>query len=219
MIKLSNFNGNAHVGVYCVANENLAFVPTAAPESFVEDIQEALEVEVRKVTVSGSNILGSLMSMNSHGIIVTNMASERELNIIGEHVSVRMIGDKLNASGNNILVNDHAALVNPEIGRAALKDLEDIFQVEVEQGRLAGLKTVGSAAVATNEGLLCHPQTTEEELEDLSSLFGVPASIGTLNYGTPLVGACMVGNTKGAAVGMQSTPIELGRVEDSLGYI
>lgn len=45
----------------------------------------------------------------------------------------------------------------------------------------------------------------------------VPAAIGTLNYGAPLVGACMVANSRGAAIGFKSTPIELGRVEDSLG--
>jgi translation initiation factor 6 len=64
--------------------------------------------------------------------------------------------------------------------------------------------------------VLCHPSTTKAELEMLRSLFKVPAAIGTLNYGAPVVGACMIANSKGASIGFRSTPIELGRVEDAL---
>jgi len=81
------------------------------------------------------------------------------------------------------------------------------------------VNTVGSACVATNRGVLCHPKTSEDELEMLASLFGVPAAIGTLNYGVARVGACMIANSKGAAIGSKSTPIELGRVEDALDLI
>jgi translation initiation factor 6 len=64
--------------------------------------------------------------------------------------------------------------------------------------------------------VVCHPRTSEEELLELSSLFKVPASVATLNYGTPYLGACAVANSKGAYVGAKSTPIELGRLEDGL---
>jgi len=64
---------------------------------------------------------------------------------------------------------------------------------------------------------LCHPRTTESELKEISSFFKVPASVATLNYGTPYLGACAVANSKGAYIGFKSTPIELGRLEDGLG--
>jgi translation initiation factor 6 len=46
----------------------------------------------------------------------------------------------------------------------------------------------------------------------------VPVAITTANYGSALVGACMVANSKGAVVGSKTTPIELGRIEEGLGY-
>ena len=50
----------------------------------------------------------------------------------------------------------------------------------------------------------------------LKSLFKVPVAVGTLNYGSRTVGAGILVNTKGAAVGSKTTPIEMGRVEDAL---
>jgi translation initiation factor 6 len=154
--------------------------------------------------------------MNSYGAITTGMASLAEVRPLRKKLPFKRIKDKLNACGNNILVNDNAALVNPDLSAAAIKQIKEVLQVEVVQGMVAGHKTVGSVCVATNKGVLCHPATSKAELEMLRSIFKVPAAIGTLNYGAPVVGASMIANSKGAAVGFRSTPIELGRVEDAL---
>jgi translation initiation factor 6 len=217
MMRLSSYDGNPFIGVYCAANESFSFVPLDSSDTLIDDITESLHVDVLKTTIAGANILGSLMAVNSYGVVVSSLASEREIELITECVPASRLDDRLNAAGNNILVNDNAALVNPRLGNKAVKELERVLQVEVTQAPVAGINTVGSACVVTNKGLLCHPNTSEEELRMLSSLFKVPSSIGTLNYGTALVGACMIANSKGAAVGSRSTPIELGRVEDSLG--
>jgi translation initiation factor 6 len=119
--------------------------------------------------------------------------------------------------GNNILANDKFALVHPELHKDTVKDIRDVLDVEVEKGRIASQKTVGAAGVVTNKGLLCHPHASKKELEILEERFGVSAKIGTANYGTPLVGACMIANSKGAVVGLSTTPIELGRIEEALG--
>jgi translation initiation factor 6 len=84
-------------------------------------------------------------------------------------------------------------------------------------GTIAGQNIVGSMAAATNKGMLCHPDSTKAEFEVLHSVLKVKPAIGTLNYGSGMVGACIVANSKGGAVGFRSTPIELGRVEDALG--
>jgi translation initiation factor 6 len=81
------------------------------------------------------------------------------------------------------------------------------------------LKTVGAAAVVTNKGGLFHPKIDDQELKELEDLFGVPIVKGTANYGTPLIGACLIGNSKGAITGDSTTGIELGRIEEGLGLI
>jgi translation initiation factor 6 len=218
MMKLSSYNGNPFIGVYCVANESLSLVPPDAPKSLIADIEEGMGVKVLQASLASCNILGTLTAMNSYGAITTGMATLAEIRPLKKELQFKRIKDKLNACGNNILVNDNAALVNPDLGRSAIKQIKETLQVEVVQGMVAGHRTVGSVCIATNKGVLCHPSTTKAELEMVRSLFKVPAAIGTLNYGAPLVGASMIANSKGAAIGFRSTPIELGRVEDALGF-
>ncbi|WP_019176914.1 translation initiation factor IF-6 [Methanomassiliicoccus luminyensis] len=216
MLKLSSYDGNPFIGVYCVANESYALAPLDAPEALIDDITEGLGVEVLRASLASSSILGTLVAMNSHGAITSGMVALSEIRPLRTKMTVKRIKDRLNACGNNILVNDNAALVNPDLERTAVKQIKDALGVEVVQGMVAGHKTVGSVCVATNKGVLCHPSTSKAEMEMLRSLFKVPVAIGTLNYGAPVVGACMIANSKGAAVGFRSTPIELGRVEDAL---
>jgi len=47
----------------------------------------------------------------------------------------------------------------------------------------------------------------------------VPVNIGTINYGFPLVGSSLLANTKGYVAGLETTGIELGRIEEALGFI
>jgi translation initiation factor 6 len=218
MMKLSNYNGNPFIGVYCVANESISLVPPDAPKNLIRDIEEGMEVKVLIATLDSCNILGTLTAMNSYGAVTSSMALLSELRPIMKELPIKRIKDNLNACGNNILVNDNAALVNPDLSAAAVKQIEDVLQVEVVQGMIAGHRTVGSICVATNKGVLCHPSTSKAELDMIRALFKVPAAIGTLNYGAPVLGASMIANSKGAAVGYRSTPIELGRVEDALGF-
>ena len=138
-------------------------------------------------------------------------------NFFGDNVLV--IKDKFNAAGNNILANDYGAIVHPMMGDETIKDIKGVMDVEVERGTIAGIKTVGMAAVVTNRGMLCHPKIEDDEKRNLEELFSVPVSIGTVNHGVPYVGAGMVANGKGAIMGSKTTGIEMGRIEDALDLI
>jgi translation initiation factor 6 len=213
-----DINGNPYIGIYCHANEEFALVPPELSKKAKSKIEECLNVEIIQTTIASSSIIGVLVCSNSHGIVVTNFAEKSELEEIKGRLNILHISDVLNAVGNNILVNDKFALVHPDIKKEARKEIEDTLDVEVIGERIAQVKTVGAAAVVTNKGLLCHPNTTKKELEILKERFEVDAEIGTANYGTPLVGACLIANSKGAVVGLTTTPIELGRIEEALGF-
>jgi translation initiation factor 6 len=216
MLKLSSYNGVEFLGVYCRANEELAFVPNDSENSFIADFEEALGVKVARSTIAGTNLLGALVVMNSHGAVVTSMANDFEVELLSKNLQVSRIDDKLNAVGNNVLANDNGAIVNPEMEDASMKVIEKTLQVECVRASIGGHKTVGSVCIATNKGVLCHPETTKAEFEMIRSVMKVAPAIGTLNYGSPMLGASIVANSKGGMVGYRSTPIELGRVEDAL---
>lgn len=217
MLRLGDVFGSPYLGVYCSANESYALLPEGAEAPFVKDVEETLQVEVVQTYIAGSTLLGSLVAMNSNGIVVTNFAEKQELGRLPKELRVGIMEEKLNAAGNNIVANDKAACVHPAASKRSVSMIEDVLGVEVRRGAIAGIETVGSVCLATSKGVVCHPRTGDDELRELSSLFGAPASVATLNYGAPYVGACAIANSKGAVVGSLSTPIELGRTEDGLG--
>lgn len=208
------------MGVFARASDKLALMPPATPEHVATEMQRALGVPTHTLSVGGSNIIGSVVAMNSHGAIVADFVDDSEL-VILEKLGLRVgrVAGKFNAAGNNILANDHGAYVNPDFSKQAEQSVADILGVTVERGTLAGLKTVGSAACVTSKGVLCHPKTTDDELDLLEKLFKVEADIGTVNHGAPFLGAGIVANRNGALAGSVTTGPELNRIENALDLI
>lgn len=214
-----DFNGSPYVGVFGRANDALALLPPAIGESVRSEVARALGVDVAVTTLGGSNILGAVVAMNNRGAVVADFADATELAPLTDlGLKVARVAGKFNAAGNNVLANDRAALVNPDLGVKAIELIGDTLGVNAVKGTIAGLKTVGSAAVVNNRGALCHPKATEEELATIEKLFEVEADIGTVNHGAPYIGAGLVANTKGAVIGGATTGPELNRIEDALHY-
>ncbi|MDR0778036.1 MAG: translation initiation factor IF-6 [Methanomassiliicoccaceae archaeon] len=216
MMRLSRYGGNPNLGVYSVANERIAIIsPDASPE-YVNDVQEALGVKTILTTVAGSFVVGSLTAMNSSCAVVSGLAEEAEIEAISSEISVHLLYTRYNAAGNNILVNDFGAVVNPNIDDRTIKELEDALGMKCVRSTIAGMDTVGSACKVTNKGAICHPNTSEEEMRLISETLNVEARKTTLNHGSFLLGPCLIANSKGALVGDITTPIEMGKLEDAL---
>ncbi len=217
MIKKISINGSPFVGVYASCNNSIAVLPNI---EINEDIfKKTLNVETFKTTLGGSPLIGSLMVMNSKGAVVTNFASDEDVSFLFDRINVFFVEDKINAIGNDILANDKAALVHVDFDKETIKYIEDALDVEVVKGEIGGIKTVGSAAVVTNKGMLVHPNVKDEEIEFLKNLFGVPVYISTANYGSLYVGASIVANDYGAMVGDKTSNVEVDRIENALDII
>jgi translation initiation factor 6 len=214
-----NIGGSPAVGIYCTTNEDIVLVPAALDKPTVCRIEDALKVKAVGIMFGGSSLIGALSALNSKGLVTTNLMDREDVRGLKKDYNIVETPDGLNAAGNNILCNDKAAFVNPGFSTRMVTKISDALGVEVQRGTIGGLRTVGSAAIAVNTGIMCHPKATEEELAMLRDLFKVNVQIGTANYGSAMVGASVVANTKGAIAGALSTGIELGRIEDALGYL
>ncbi|TLZ80563.1 MAG: translation initiation factor IF-6 [Methanobacteriota archaeon] len=206
--------GNPYIGVFCAANDELLIVARDVPKSAIRHIGGALETSPIVTSVGHSTVVGSLLALNSKGILASPFIEEAEIEAIGD--AVYPLPHRLNAVGNNVLCNDYGAVVHPGYDDEAVAFIGEVLGVSVVRGTIAGIKTVGSVAVATNKGVLCHPHARPGEMEVLKSTLQVPVVITTANYGAAQVGACMVANSHGAVVGSRTTPIELGRIEEGL---
>ena len=218
MLKISRTSGNPNLGVFSRVNENFAFIATNHSDEFASEVEEHLDVQVIKTSVAGSFVVGSLMATNSNGAVVSSLIEIREYDRIKKHLNVALLRDEMNAAGNNILANDHGAIINPRIDSTTMKDIEDALGVECVQATIAGVHTVGSVCCATNRGAVIHPGATKEEIDLIKDVLKVEAVRTTLNHGCRIVSSGAIANSKGALVGDLTTPIELGKLEDGLHY-
>ena len=71
--------------------------------------------------------------------------------------------------------------MHPDLDREAEEVVADVLGVETIRHAVGGVGLVGSLAKVTNRGCLVGSQTSREEMEELSSLLGVPVCGGTVN--------------------------------------
>lgn len=210
--------GSSLLGVFARCTEEVALLPLEAAPEILSRLENTLNIIPIQVSISGSSVVGSLVCGNSNGFIMTSHASDEDLERLSIYGKAARIPGKINAAGNVILANDTAALVHPGISSKALETISKTLAVDVTQGTIGGLKTVGMAAIATNRGILVHPNVSEPELDLLDCLFGLPVDVGTVNFGSPLVGSGLIANSAGYFAGEETTGPELGRIEDALGF-
>jgi len=216
-----DINGNVNIGVFAVATDKFVLVRFDAEEKIVESLERTLDVPVIKAKIGDSTLIGVLVSANSKGILVPYYASDDEIRQLheklGGDVNIERLPSKLTALGNLILTNDKHAIVHPEFDFKAIRIIADVLDVEVLRRENYTIPLVGSCGVATNKGILLNPMFSDEEIEWISSIFKVPIGIGTVNHGMPFVGAGMIANSKGAAVGLNTTYHEMVRISETLG--
>lgn len=215
-----DFNENPNIGIYCRANDSVVFLQKSLSKKTKQLVGNVLGAKVLELCIADSTIIGSLLTCNSSGAVITEFASKETFDLLeAQGLRVFPIKDVINAAGNDILTNDHGALVHPDLKNTTVKKISDTLDVSVQKGTIASLGTVGMAAVVTNKGCLCHPKTTDEEKQQLEKVFDVEVMIGTVNHGFPMIGSGLVANRKGALIGNMTTGIEMGRIEEALGFL
>ena len=217
----ATFSGSSYVGVFARAIDDILLIRPDVDADLAADLGAELGTEPLPTTVGGSNTVGSLAVGNENGVLLSEQTTDRERNRIASATDrpVRELPGRINAAGNVVLANDHGAYVHPDLTREAIQVVTETLEVPVERGRLGDVRTVGAAAVANDTGVLCHPKATESELQAVEDVLDVRADLGTINYGAPLVGSGLVASDVGYVVGEETTGPELGRIEETLGFI
>jgi translation initiation factor 6 len=213
--------GSSYVGVFVAATDEYAVLRPDLEDDLAAAIADELDCEPVETTIGGSVTVGSLLVGNEAGLLASSRIRDHEREHLEDATGlpVTELPGRINAAGNVVLTNDYGAVVHRELPEGAVSAIESGLDVPVERGDIAGVRTVGTAAEATNRGVLCHPKTTDDELDGLENSLDVHADIGTISYGAPLVGAGLVANEAGYVAGEETTGPELGRIEDALGYL
>jgi len=213
------FSGSPYLGVFVRAGERVVVVPPSTPGSLERELARLLDVTPLRTTISDSEVVGALIVGNSNGFVVGDDLDPDERRALESAAPVTVVWDRRNAMGNNVLANDHGALVHPEFSEDAIAAVGAALGVRAAPGTIAGLGTVGMAAIATNRGVVVHPKATEREAQHVEKVLGVPVHRSSANFGVPVVGACVLANSRGLVVGRPTTPVEIVHLQEGLSLL
>ena len=220
-VYLSSIVGNASIGVYSLATENIVMIPRMVPQKKAQEVADWLKAKLVYTFISGSVLTGALACANSNGMLLSHSVREEELTVIKSVFdgNITIMETKKTAYGNLILTNDKGAVADPRFKEAEIKQIAETLGVEVMQTEIAGLPYVGSLAVATNKGVLAHPLLKDEERKILEQALKVPVDVGTINCGVPYVGTGLIANSHAAVAGSMTTGPEMFIIGNALDVV
>ena len=214
--KQTSVNGEDFVGLLGLATDRYAIICNTFKDASV------LGVPTMKTMMYGTNLIGLFCSGNSRGLLVPYfiekemiMKIKRSLADYGIDINIAIVDDIYTGLGNLVVANDKAAIISPKF--KSTRVFEDTLGVEVVKRNIARYEEVGACCLATNKGFLVHPDA-EPELKELADILKVPGKEGTIDFGFPFVKAGLLANSNGYITGLRTSGIELGRIEEALGF-
>ena len=126
------------IGNIVAANDNGAIVSPFLSEDACNIIEETLDVDVDSRSISGSDIIGSLIKVTNNGFLITKNATSSEINlarkVFGVEGDIGTVGKGISLVGACSIANSNGAIVakgstGPEMARVeeALGFLDDNF--------------------------------------------------------------------------------------------
>jgi len=211
----TNFNGNPNIGLYGFATDGYCLLGNHPKHA--QKMEEILKTRIKIAQMAGTELAGIFAAGNSSGILVSKIADDREIKEIKKAlgINVLVIKAKATAIGNLAVCNDKGCIISAKLKKYG-KEIAEILDCETAVGKVAGLHIVGSAAVATNKGCLCHRETSEEELKDIEEILKIKADIGSIG-GSPFVKAGVIANGNGIVVSEEASGPELQRIDEIFG--
>jgi len=217
----ANFHGDANIGLFAKSSDKVCLVGTFVLDKTVEKMKNVLDVDVRKINIANTDLIGIFCVMNSNGIILPKIVNKRELDFFRKMkrefgFDIAILPSKFTAIGNLIAANDNGAVISKIFSRIGKEKIEDCLDVEADYSSISKQNIVGSLSVTTNKGCLLHRDAEEDEMKRIEDILKVKVDIGTANFGSPFVGSCVVANSNGAVVGDQTTGPEFQRIMETL---
>lgn len=220
----TNFHGDHNLGLFGKSSDKFCLVGNFVLDKKIEKMKEVLKNHIVKTTIANTDFAGIFCSLNSNGLLLPKIVTERELVQLKKlkkelGINLEILKTKFTALGNLILCNDNGAVVSRLIKGSEKKKIGDCLDVEVDYADIAKMHMVGSCGMANNKGCLVHRDASEEEIEKIKQILKVEADIGTANFGSPFVGSCAIVNSHGALVGESTTGAEIARLMETLGFV
>ncbi len=219
-VSIVSFDNNPNIGLYAFATDEYCLIGEDVPDKHEEELHNILKVPIYRITIAGTGLIGAFCAGNSNCLLVPEITFKHELQKLDElGIHYKMIYSKLTALGNNVAVNNHAAIVNPEFSDGNINQLQKVLNVPVKRAKISDLDTVGSCISITNKGALVHRDIKSFEMQMLEDIFGFEILEGSVNMGNPYIHSGIIANSNGFLIGGQSGGPEINNADEALGFL
>ena len=227
MILKDNLLDTSEVGLLATCNEDICLVGKFLKEQFYEEIERALEVEVLRTTLFGTNLVG-LFGLLTKDILYLpkspDYTTEEEKFLKGlkeRGIEVVFLETKHNAIPNIAIIYNDKALLSFEVRKekAIIEEFKNTFE-EVEFLRVREVDSVGQLVVIKEGYAFASNLLDEENLEFLREYFNLKGiTVGTVNFGSPFVRSGLLINSKGLLAGKKCTGVEMMNILEAFPFL
>jgi translation initiation factor 6 len=156
-------------------------------------------------------------------LLVPDIIFDEELESIKKQlkgiVKVKKFKTINTALGNTILVNDKHAIISDDFSDAEAKKLATELNVKIKKIKIAESNVPGAYGILTNKGGMFGSITSDPSVKELEKLLKLEVGIGTISTGSSIVSSGVIANSNGFLVSSNSSGFEIGRIDESLGFI
>jgi len=221
--KLS-FDGDPNVGLYVAVSDKVCLVGKSVASKYIKILKDVFKVPIIQANVYGTSLVGIFVVISGNTILLPDVIFESELAEIRAaaaklKVEVKTFKTNHTALANNIVCNNKVGIVSKQFSKREVKEIENTFKIKTIQLDLAEMNTPGSAGVINNKNGVFSPDLSDKEIAKVEKLLGFEIGLGSVNMGSPIVHSGLVANSFGFIVGDLCSGYEIGRIEESLGFL
>ena len=216
MFLKTNFAGDPNIVLYGFATDKYCLLGISGKE--VKKVKDAVNVKVINALLMETPFLSLFSVGNSSGIIVPDMIEKHEVKELKKNLEVHKLKTKYTCLGNLIVMNDHGIILAP-VFRRKKAEIEKAFSLPVAVTKIGGSNVIGNLAITTNKGCLVTPKIKDKEKKIIEETLQVPVDIGTVSFGSFYVKSGVIANSHGFVVSNRSSGIEMGKINEALGFL
>lgn len=216
----THFHQSSNVGLHVYANDKFCLLSSMVPKKLEKEIEEVLKVPLVRTNLCGTALNGIFAAGNSRGILLPHIVLDSELEVLEKHkIKFKVLITDHTALGNNIVANDKAALISPDL-KEHQEEIGKFLKVKkIQVFSLNELSTIGALIVLGKKGCLVSKLASDKEMEFVEDFFGLPVTRCSVNLGSPYIKSGLVVNKQGFIVGEKTGGPEAVHIDEALGFI
>lgn len=221
-----DIKGEVNIGLMIYANDKFALVPKMIDQKTIKIIKDILKVPCYKVSVAGTPLIGVFLNGTADKILVPEITFDKELeelHKIGKEHGVKFIKfeSELTCLGNNMLISNEKALLNPDYNKDEVKEVEKLLKIKAKTAIIAEIEIVGATVVINHnkKKALVHREASDKDIKLIEKTFEVKVETGSVNMGSPYIKSGIVCNKNGFLIGTESGGPEITNADQGLGFI